>query len=105
MWQIKEWALLNGGAPSVILVGVALLTQSTVAGLAVLGIGILWFVSWIDPVRRTLIQFLEYPDRRERAHESAIPGVPGGGTYPPGTRFETIIRAPKEEAEEGEGKG
>lgn len=84
MRQIKEWALLNGGAPAVVLVGVALLAASALIGLIVIGVGIIWFVSWLDPVRRGLIRFLEFPDqgRATPGGEASPRGVSGQGvTY------------------------
>jgi hypothetical protein len=107
MRQIKEWAMVNGGAPSVVLVGIALLAIAIPLGLVVIGIGIVWFVAWLEPVRRLLIRFLEFPGRRgttppvpspmyapSSVQERALPL----DSLPPGS--EVTIKLPKEDEEE-----
>jgi hypothetical protein len=108
MRQVKEWTLVNGGAPAVVLVGVALLTQAPVPGLVVLGLGIIWFVSWLDPVRKHLIAFLEFPDRRVSVLDSTESTTKDAPTeqsiplsvLPPGS--EVTIKLPEANASQEE---
>jgi hypothetical protein len=54
MRQIKHWAIANGGAPSLVVVGLGLLTLSLIAGVAVMVVGIIWFILGLDAVKRRL---------------------------------------------------
>jgi hypothetical protein len=56
--QIKTWAVANGGAPAVIIVGVGLLAVSLVLGIALMVAGSLWFFVRLEPIRKRLITWL-----------------------------------------------
>jgi hypothetical protein len=60
--QIKTWTIANGGAPAVFLVGMAALAVSRPLAVALMSIGIIWFVLWLEPVRKGLIRFLSHGD-------------------------------------------
>jgi hypothetical protein len=62
MRQIKEWIQANGGPPAVVIVGAGCLALWVPLGLALIALGVLWFVVWMEPVRKLLIRFLSWPD-------------------------------------------
>lgn len=71
MRQIGAWTRANGGAPAVILLGLALLPLSPL-GIAVVAIGIIWFVMRLDPVRKALLRILS-------AEGDGTPATESGG--------------------------
>jgi hypothetical protein len=88
MRQMGEWIQANGGPPAVVVVGAGCLALWVPLGLAVIALGVLWFVVWLEPVRKLLIRFLSIPDQGTSS-ESSSPiqsagvqvNVEEGGTF------------------------
>jgi len=64
MRQIEDWIHAIGGAPAIVVIGLGYLAVWVPLGICLIVVGTIWFVLWLDPVRRLLMRFLSYPDRR-----------------------------------------
>lgn len=69
MQQIGQWIRVNGGAPAIMLAGLAVVAFVPVLGLILIGLGILLFVLRLRPIRKALLQILDADE---------------GGSQPPG---------------------